>query len=140
MWQQSYSITVPDLEPHQVWKIWTDIPNRPSWDDDTEWAKADGPFENGTTISMKPKGWPKSVHMKIVECVPNQSFTDYTQLFMAKLYGRHYMEKSESGLTLTTTIKVTGLLSWLWRKILAEEIVATLPQQTELLVKMAKQS
>jgi len=139
MWQKSYSTTVQGLEPQQIWQIWADVPTRPAWDDDTEWAKADGPFENGTVITMKPKGWPKIVTMKIVECIPNQLFTDYTRFPLAALYGTHHMEKVENGLKLTTTIKVEGPLTWVWRKIVAEEIVATLPHQTELLIKRARQ-
>ena len=83
MWQKSYSITVSGLEPSQIWRIWSDVPNRPVWDDDIEWAKTDGPFENGTHIMMKPKDWPKTVVMKIIECIPDQSFTDYTKFFLA---------------------------------------------------------
>lgn len=140
MWQKSYSTTVEGLEPSQIWKIWSDIPNRPAWDDDTEWAKVDGPFENGSTITMKPKGWPKTVNMKIIECTPNQSFTDYTKFLLAGLYGTHQMEKTDKGLKLTTTIKVVGPLSWVWRKIVADEIVATLPHQTKMLIQLARES
>lgn len=140
MWQKSYSTTVKGLEPHQIWKIWSDINNRPTWDDDTEWAKANGPFENGTIITMKPKGWPKTVSMEIIECIPNQSFTDYTKFPLAALYGKHHMEKNGDELTLTTTITVAGPLALLWRKIVAEDIVATLPHQTHLLITAAKQS
>ncbi|MBS0289850.1 MAG: polyketide cyclase [Proteobacteria bacterium] len=140
MWLKSYSTTVLGIEPHQIWKIWSDIPKRPAWDDDTEWAKADGSFEKGTTITMKPKGWPKAVTMKIVECTPNQSFTDYTKFLLAELYGTHHMEKTDQGLKLTTSIKVVGPLSWVWRKIVAEEILATLPHQTDMLIKLARES
>lgn len=139
MWQKSYSITVESIEPSKIWKIWSDIPNRPAWDDDIEWANTDGPFENGTTIAMKPKGWPKTVYMKIIECIPNQSFTDNTKFLLAELYGTHHMEKTDKGLKLTTTIKVVGPLSWVWRKIVAEEIVATLPHQTDMLIKLARE-
>ena len=83
MWQKSYSITVSGLEPSQIWRIWSDVPNRPVWDDDIEWAKTDGPFDNGTHIMMKPKDWPKTVVMKIIECIPDQSFTDYTKFFLS---------------------------------------------------------
>ncbi len=140
MWQKSYSITAKGIEPHQIWKIWADIPNRPAWDTDTEWAKSNGPFENGTLITFKPKGWPKTVSMKIIECIPNKTFTDYTPFFLAGLYGTHHMEKVADGLKLTTTIKVVGPLSWLWRRIVAQEIVATLPEQTDMLIKVARQS
>ena len=140
MWQKSYSITVSGLEPSQIWRIWSDVPNRPVWDDDIEWAKTDGPFENGTHIMMKPKDWPKTVVMKIIECIPDQSFTDYTKFFLAGLYGTHHMEQTTQALKLTTTIKIVGPLSWLWRKIVGEDIVATLPRQTELLIKLARES
>ena len=139
MWQKSYSTTVAGVTPSQIWRVWSDIVNRPAWDDDTQWAKADGPFKNGTTITMKPKGWPKTVSMKIVECIPNQSFTDHTKFLLAELYGTHHMEQTDQGLKLTTIIKVVGPLAWLWRKIVGEDIVATLPRQTELLVKFARE-
>lgn len=138
MWQQSYTITVPNLKPNQVWQVWADVPNRPAWDDDTQWAKANGPFENGTVISMKPKGWPKVVFMTIINCVPNQSFTDCTQFLFAKLYGIHHMQETANGLTLTTTIKITGMMSWFWRRIVGQDIVNTLPHQTAMLIKLAK--
>ena len=138
MWQQSYSTTVSNIEPQLIWEIWRDVPNRPSWDDDTEWAKADGAFENGTTITMKPKGWPKTVVMKLIDCIPNQSFTDVTKFPLATLYGIHEMEKIGNELKLTTTIKLTGPLSWLWRKLVAQDIVDTLPHQTQLLIQRAQ--
>ncbi|MBS0289034.1 MAG: hypothetical protein JSS07_03210 [Proteobacteria bacterium] len=78
--------------------------------------------------------------MKIIECIPNQSFTDYTKFLLAGLYGIHHMEKTDKGLKLTTTIKVVGPLSWVWRKIVAEEILATLPHQTDMLIKLARAS
>ncbi len=139
MWQQSYSTTVKGLKPTQIWKIWADVSNRHLWDDDIEWAKADGPFENGTKIAMKPKGWPKVVNMEIVVSVLNQAFTDRTTFFGAILDGIHTMEETSEGLKLTTTIKVTGPLGFLWRKIVAEDIVKTLPHQSALLIEAAKQ-
>lgn len=138
MWQESYSTYVQGLEPKQIWKIWSDISTRAKWDDDIEWAKADGPFQNGTTITMKPKDWPKAVSMKLMDCVPYQQFTDRTEFFLATLYGTHHMEVTTQGLKLTTTIKVTGLLSWFWRRVVAQDIVKTLPHQTQMLIELAK--
>lgn len=139
MWQRSYSKTVYGLTPEQIWQVWSDVAHRSRWDDDTEWARANGPFVQGTVITMKPKGWSKAVTMEIVECTPYQSFTDYTKFPLAKLYGTHHMEKDGNGLKLTTTIKLVGPLSWLWRKLVAQEIVDTLPHQTDLLIKVASQ-
>jgi hypothetical protein len=138
MWEQFYSITVNDLQPEMVWAVWSNVDNRPAWDEDTLWAKANGPFENGTTITFKPKGWPKTVSMKIIECTPNQSFTDHTTFFGCHLYGKHHMEVVADGLKLTTTITLKGPLTWLWRKIVGEDIVKTLPKQTDMLIRLAR--
>lgn len=140
MWQQSYSTTVNDIRPEQIWSIWTDVPNRPAWDTDTEWAKADGPFERGTTITFKPKGWPKTVLMKIAECKANRSFTDLTTFFLCDLYGYHTMKQTPEGLLLTTTITLVGPLTFLWRRIVGQDIVNSLPEQTKMLIELARKS
>jgi len=138
MWEKSYSITVPDVEPSQIWAIWSDINIRPKWDDDTEWATIEGCFEKNAIYCMKIKGGPK-LKMKITECIPNHLFTDTYQFPLARLDGIHKMEPVSNGLCITTTIRITGPLFWFWRKLIAEKIVATLPHQTDLLVQFARQ-
>lgn len=136
MWIKTYSITVPAIEPRQIWKIWSDINNRPQWDLDTEWAELNGPFEVGAVFRFKPKGGPK-LSMRITECVPNQSFTDCFKIPFARLYGIHQMESTKEGLKIITSIKVEGLLGWLLRKIVAEKVAAEVPEQTAMLIKLA---
>ncbi len=137
MYEKHYSAIAKDVLPAQIWALWSDLSKRSIWDDDTEWAKMDGPFCVGNTFYFKPIGGPK-LKMTITECTPNTSFTDCYKLPLAKLFGIHEMKPIEEGLLLTTTIKVVGPLTWLWSKILANKIVATLPRQTELLIKAAK--
>lgn len=138
MWQQSYTTTVQGIKPEQIWAIWADIPNRPAWDTDTQWAKANGPFANGTIITFKPKDWFKSVNMTIVECIPHKMFTDHTTFFLAELFGKHEMITTDQGLVLTTTITITGPLTGLWRRIVGQDIVDTLPEQTQQLIALAQ--
>jgi hypothetical protein len=137
MWEKSYSITVADLEPDQIWKIWSDISIRHQWDDDTEWAKIEGPFSQGAIFSMKIKNGPK-IKMVITESIPNQKFADTHYFPLARMDGIHQMEKTTDGLRITTTIRVSGPLRWLWRKLVAEKVVATLPHQTNLLIQLAR--
>jgi hypothetical protein len=137
MWQKSHVLTVKDVEPEQVWRIWSDISRRIEWDDDTEWAKIDGPFKKGAVFYMKPKGGPK-LKMTISECIPNQLFTDTYRFPLARMDGIHHMEKTSSGLRITTTIKISGPLAWLWRKLVAEKVAKTLPHQTQMLVDLAR--
>lgn len=51
--------------------------------------------------------------------------------------GIHEMEETKDGLKLTTTIQISGPLSFLWRKLVADGIVKTLPEQTEALAALA---
>ena len=137
-YQKAYSKIATNVTAQQIWAIWSDIDKRHVWDHDTEWAKIDGEFKEGNTFKFKPKGGPK-LTMKISECTPNKSFTDCFKLPLARLYGVHEIEAVEGGLCIVTTMKVVGPLYWLWRKLLVEKIIATLPEQTEHLIAAARQ-
>ena len=138
MWIKTHSITALNVTPHQIWKIWSDINNRPLWDLDTECAELNGSFEVGAVFHFKPKGGPK-LAMTITECTPNQSFTDCFKMPFARLYGIHKMETTQEGLKIITSIKVEGLLGWFLRKIVAEKVAAEVPEQTAMLIKLASE-
>ena len=137
MWQKSYSTIVSNILPSEIWKIWSDINMRPHWDDDTEWAKIEGPFQKNAIFYMKVKNGPK-LKMIISECIPNKRFTDTYYFLFSRLDGVHEMEETSNGLRITTTMKLTGPLRWLWRKLVVEKIILTLPHQTELLIQLAR--
>lgn len=139
MWQKTYSTTVSDITPQQIWKVWSDIKIRPLWDDDTQWAEINGLFEKGTYFYMKIKNGPK-LKMLISDCIPNQSFTDCYRFPLATLYGVHEMHPTPTGLCIKTTMQIKGPLSFIWRKLVVEKIVATLPHQTELLIQLARKN
>src|SRR5437899_7069115 len=120
MWKSAYSATAENITPSQIWRIWSDINLRTKWDDDTEWATLDGPFSVGSIITFKPKGGPK-LKLTITECTPNHSFTDTYFFPFARMDGIHSMEQTSQGLKLTTTMQITGPLSWLWRKLVVEK-------------------
>jgi hypothetical protein len=134
---KTYSALPKNLKPSQVWKIWSDMDLRPSWDLDTEWAKLEGPFVKGAIFYMKPKGGPK-LKMRLSEVIPNQRFTDCWSVPFARLYGIHDMEETPEGLKLTTTIQIEGPLGWILRKLVGEKIVAELPEQTEACIQLAR--
>lgn len=136
MWIKSHSVTVSDIEPAQIWKIWSDINNRPLWDLDTEWTELKGEFKQGAVFRFKPKGGPK-LSMTITECVPNRCFTDCFKVPFARLYGIHKMNLTAEGLQISTSIKVEGFLGWFLRKIIAEKVAAEVPEQTDMLIKLA---
>lgn len=106
------------------------------WDTGIEYAKMDGVFEKGNHFILKPKGGPK-VKIKLIETTPNKSFTDFTKFPLAKMYGTHLFEETQEGLKITTTMKVEGLLSFLWIKLVAKGIVDALPIEMESQIKYA---
>jgi len=136
--QKSYSAVFKGVTPEQVWAIWSDLEKRPLWDDDTERVKLETAFKVGGTFLFKPKNDKRSIRITITECTPNRSFTDTCKLPLARLEGIHEVVPVKDGVKITTTIIIKGPLRWLWQKLIGEQIVASLPHQTEMLVKLAK--
>lgn len=134
-----YSKTVADVTAEQLWLAWTDMEKRLEWDYDTRWIMLNGPFEAGSTFDFKVKGGPEMT-MVITEATKNRSFTDCCKFFGAKLYGSHDILPTENGeLEVKTTIKMTGPLAFLWKKLVGNGVVASLPKQTDLMIACAKQ-
>ncbi len=138
MWTRSYSIVTKDVTKEQMWKLFADVNNWHKWDKGIEYAKLHGKFEKGNGFELKPKGGPK-VNIKLVETTENRSFTDFTKFPLAKMYGRHTFEETAEGLKITTTMTVTGPLGFLWRKIVAQDIVNSLPVEMPAQINYASQ-
>ena len=125
------------MDGQDIWRLWTDVNNWPKWDPDIISCEMTGKFEKGNHFFLKPKGGPK-VKIQLIEVIPGKSFTDCTRFPGAKMYGRHEIKKIEEGVLLKTTMTIKGPLSFIWRKIVAENIVKNMPQQLEGLVNLAR--
>lgn len=136
MWTKSHSIVTKAVTKEQMWRLLSDVNNWHTWDEGIEYAKMSGLFEKGTTFLLKPKGGPK-VNIELIEVVAPYKFTDLTKFPLAKMYGEHVFEDTTEGLKMTTTMKVEGVLGFLWRKLVAQDIVNALPVEMEAQVKLA---
>lgn len=136
MWSKSYSMVTREVTREQVWKLVSNVNQWHTWDDTVEYAKMDEPFEKGNYFTLKPKGGPK-VRIQLIETIENRRFTDLTLFPLAKMYGDHTYEDTPEGVKITITMKVEGLLGFLWRKIVAEGIADGLPSDIEKQVKAA---
>jgi hypothetical protein len=136
MWTRSYSLVTKEVTKEQMWKLFADVNNWYAWDKGVEFAKLEGKFEKGNYFMFQPKGGPK-LKIGIVEAVENQKFTDLTKFPLAKMYGEHTFEDTSNGLKLTTTMKVKGLLGFIWVKIVAQKIVDGLPSDIQDQIKAA---
>jgi hypothetical protein len=130
MWTKTHSIITKKATSDQMWRLFADVNNWHSWDSDIEYARMNGEFEKGNHFQLKPKNGPK-VKIQLLETVKNRKFVDLTRFPLAKMYGEHTFEETNEGLKVTTTMKVEGPLSFLWVKLVANDIVSHLPEEME---------
>ena len=136
MWTKSHSIVTEEVTKEQMWKLFADVNNWHTWDEGIEFAKLEGKFEKGNFFTLRPKGGP-NVKVKLLETVENKSFLDVTKFPLAKMFDNHTFEETPQGLKITNTISVTGVLGFLWRKIVAQKIVDSLPNDMQTQIKSA---
>jgi hypothetical protein len=136
MWTQSYSKTVSGLSAAQVWKVWSDVDRWHVWQNDIEFAKMNGPFETGGSFKFKPKGGP-NLTLELSEVKPNTSFVDITRFPLARMVDSHEIIERGDALEIKTTVRMEGPLAFLWRKLVGEDVVKSLPEQTANLIAQA---
>ena len=75
--------------------------------------------------------------VELLETEVNRSFLDVTRFPFAKMYDQHTFEKTAQGLRITNTISVTGLLAFVWIRLVAQNIVKGLPEEVATQIKAA---
>jgi len=136
MWTRSHSIVTKEVTKEQMWKLFADVNNWHTWDKGIEFARLEGKFEKGNHFILRPKGGP-DVKVELLETVENKGFLDVTKFPLAKMYDNHIFEETKEGLKITNTISMTGLLGFLWIKIVAQKIAAALPTDMQEQIKAA---
>lgn len=137
MWSKTYSKRIRGVRAEKVWAVWTDVNQWHTWQPDIEYAKLDGEFKVGNIFKLKPKGGP-GVSIEIVKVKTGQLFTDLTRFPGARMFGCHEFIAHGDELEIRTTMRIEGFLSFLWKKIVAENIVNGLAEQTEALIEKAR--
>ena len=112
---------------------WADMPTWTEWNADTEWVKLDGPFVQGATGTLKPKGGPK-VPFVVAKLVPGERFTDVSKLWGARLTFDHRISRVGDLTTVEVGIEMTGPLRWLWIRILGAGLRASAQRDLDALV------
>ena len=135
--EKTHKLSVQGISAQQIWKVWTDINNWHTWDLDIEWAKIEGPFENGNFFYLKPKGGPK-VKITLENIEHQKTFSDLARFPLAKMYSIHKMTPINGGFELIHTVRVEGLLSALWWQLVGKNVAAGMEEQTKKLVERAR--
>lgn len=135
-WTKSHVMVTKAVTATQLWKLFADVNNWHTWDKGIEYARMEGAFEQGNTFKFRPKGGPE-VNIRLKEVQGPFRFVDETRFFGARMFGEHLFEPTPDGLRLTTTMTVTGPLTFLWVKLVASKIVAGLPADMQIQVETA---
>jgi len=128
MWTRTHTVFTKNVTKEQLWKLFANVNDWDKWDPGIEYARLEGQFKKGNTFLLKLKNGPK-VRIELHEVIENRKFIDLTRFPLAKMYGEHTFDETPEGLKVTTTMTVSGPLGFLWRKIVAEDIVKGLPDE-----------
>lgn len=133
MWKRSHSRVFKSVEREAIWRRWSDVNSWHEWIPNIEYCQLDKPFETGNCFTLKPKG-ASAVTVELLDVQRGCKFTGCTRFFGATLYDTHEMNSDANGVRVTVTLKVTGPLGFLWRKLVAEKMEANLPKLMQNLV------
>jgi hypothetical protein len=136
MWVKSYSKIYKGVKKEDIWRLWADVNNWPKWDKELEYCKMEGSFSEGNHFILKPIDGPK-VRIILSEVINNKKFTDYAKFPGAIMYDSHELEETPNGLLITSTITVKGFLSFIWGRLVAKGVAASVPKQLDALVELA---
>lgn len=136
MWTTEASrITTATKE--QIWKLWADIPNWNVWDKDVEYSELFDDLKKGAKGLLKPTGAPKSKFI-ITECDYLKTFVSRSFLPFGKMDFIHTITETNNGLLVTHRIEMTGLLTFLFSKVIGKNIEKGLPKAVEKLISIAE--
>lgn len=134
MWTRTFSKVYQGVTKQEIWKAWTDVSQWTKWQGDIESCTLEGSFVEGNHFLMKIRDMKNPVKAILTEVVDGKIFTDCTSFLGAKMYDIHEIEETSDGVRLVSKIVVKGPLRWLWVKLVANNVVDSLPGQMDALV------
>lgn len=129
---------VTHAKKEAVWKLWSDVPNWPKWDDGLEWCRIDGPFAVGSKGELKPEGAPK-VRFIMTDVRPMESYSDLSFLPLTQLIFTHTMECLPNGkIMIRHRARCKGLLAPLLWLTLRKDLKKGMPRSIQSLARLAE--
>lgn len=128
---------IENVSAEEIFKIWIDVKNWHKFNHGIKSADLTGNFIVGNFIDLTlPNN--KKVKLQITEVTKNKSFTDVTTFPLAKMYGIHEIIEENGKILLNATIKIEGILSFLWEKLVANKVASKIEDDMNSLIKLVK--
>lgn len=126
-----------NAKPEAVWALWENLNQWSQWDHGIEASHLDGSFKTGATGWLKPAGGPK-VKFELLDVIPLKKFHDRSYLPLTKLDFIHTIEQDGDSIIVTHQVEMTGLLTFLFSKIIGTGIKKDMPSAMAKLVQLAE--
>jgi hypothetical protein len=122
--------------PSAFFARWGDMATWPEWNTDTAWVRLDGPFAEGATGTLKPKGGPK-VRFEVTR-LDDEHFVDVSRMPGGRVTFAHRIATTEAGTRVDVTVSIDGPLGMVWRRILGGGFRTSLQPDLDALVATAE--
>lgn len=120
--------------PAQIWKIWQDVENWKTWDEQIELSSIDGPFQAGTYGSTKFIGSPVFKTL-LTQVEPLKLVVQEAYLFLTKVISYQIMRQVGSKTEVTFQVEIRGPLSFFYACMLRRFIKKKIPLEMELMLR-----
>jgi len=133
MYKEEKTIIIKGATINELWEAHSDVKNWPKWQDDIEWTKVEGEVKKGTKFIIKPKGGFK-VTLEILTFNKPEQFTDVSYLPFCKMFTTTKMKEVDDGVEIKLEIEMKGPLTFLWKNIIAKDIINGYLEQNKSMV------
>jgi hypothetical protein len=136
MWEYEYAVET-SAPRAAIWRLWTDVQNWGSWNDDIEKIELRGPFAEGSTISMTPVGQ-DTVELRLTDVSANEQFVDEAEVGDVVVRTIHRLEQlEEDRVRITYRTEITGPAAGELGPEIGPHITADFPQTIASLIDRA---
>lgn len=137
-WTHEHTVNTT-ATPAQIWRVWSNPAAWPIVDPGIEVVTLTGPFDTGTSGTLRPTGGP-TFRFRLMKVTEGQGFRDRTFLPLTWLDFIHAYEPAISGhpARITYRIEMRGWLTPLFRRVIGSGIVRDLPTNMQGLAQHAE--
>jgi hypothetical protein len=141
MWQEEF-VMETNSKKENIWALWTDVKNWNKWDASVEYSYLNGIFQNGTNGSFKSsnKQKPFYVFYKLINCIPEKSFTRRTKLFLCTMDVGHELIDEDNKLKIKSYIRIHGPLTFFYKDGVGKDMWKKLPKSAKKAAELAEKS
>ena len=125
--------------PESIWRIWTDVPNWPTWDTGLKAAELDGNFGLNAKGKLRPDQGPSS-KFKISEFENGKMYVLKTAIPFGSLTVRRSLEVRSGRTFFTHEVRFTGLLKGVFGKKFGARYRILLPEAMEKIKALAERT